>query len=284
MSSNLFKANWVVFADDTRIIDSNELAEEKVHRAAALPRRSEPVGERQEGFVGGLDADTVELLVDQDSTDAVLKSTAAEELAAVNEELEAARAELLAVQEEIEQRKEQAQTEIEVLRTKTLQEAREQGHKEGYEQGLRETQAMKTECEAKRGQLEQEYQAQVEALEPEFVEQLTSIYEHIFQVDLCDYRGLVVNLLTDAMQKTDSTGNVIVHTSREDYPEVNGAREELLARTGILPERLEIVSDMTLGAAECMIETEGGVFDCSLGTELKELKRKLTLLSYKGGR
>ena len=43
---------------------------------------------------------------------------------------------------------------------------------------------------------------------------------------------------------------------------------------------IEIVEDNTLSKNECLIETENGVFDCGLGTQLAELKQKLMLLSY----
>ena len=45
---------------------------------------------------------------------------------------------------------------------------------------------------------------------------------------------------------------------------------------------VEIVNDITLGKGECLIETEGGIFDCGLGTQLSELRQKLKLLSYEG--
>ena len=45
---------------------------------------------------------------------------------------------------------------------------------------------------------------------------------------------------------------------------------------------VEIVKDITLGKGECLIETEGGIFDCGLGTQLSELRQKLKLLSYEG--
>jgi len=86
------------------------------------------------------------------------------------------------------------------------------------------------------------------------------------------------------MQRVETSGNMIVHVSREDYPEVNSARTELLERAGTPREKVEIVSDMTLAPSQCMIETDSGVYDCSLGTELAELSRKLMLLSYKGGK
>ena len=45
---------------------------------------------------------------------------------------------------------------------------------------------------------------------------------------------------------------------------------------------LEIIEDMTVEKDGCMIETEGGIFDCGLGTQLEQLRRKLMLLSYTG--
>ena len=283
MSNNLFKANWVVLTDNTRMIDTNELAEEKLRREALL-RSSQPKEQPEEGFLEGLNAENVELLVDADSEEAVLKSGSAEELNTVRRELEEAKAELEQVKEQADQILKSAQDEAEALRDRMIREARQQGYQEGYDQGMQEVHALKEECLTKQRQLEQEYQQMMEALEPEFVENLTEIYEHIFQVDLSDYKGLVVNLLTDAMQKTEGSGSMIVHVAREDFAKVSGAKEEIMEKTGTLAERFEIVSDMTLSASQCMIETEGGVYDCSLGTELKELKRKLMLLSYKGGR
>lgn len=43
---------------------------------------------------------------------------------------------------------------------------------------------------------------------------------------------------------------------------------------------LEVVEDITLHKNECMIETDGGVFDCGLGTQLDELTKRLKLLSF----
>ncbi len=283
MSSNLFKANWVVLTDDTRVIDTNELAAQKLQQAALI-RSSEPVREQTEDFQTGLDAENVELLLDTESEDAVHKSASAEELSMVRRELEEARADLEQVRKQADKLLADAQNEAEAMKLKLIREFQEQGYQEGYEQGKKEALALKQEYLTKQQELEQDYLQKIEALEPEFVENLTSIYEHIFKVDLCDYRGLVVNLLTDAMQKTEGTGNYIVHVAREDFPQVSAAKEEILEQTGTPAERLEIVSDMTLSLAQCMIETEGGVYDCSLGTELKELKRKLMLLSYKGGK
>lgn len=287
MSSNLFKAGWVVINDDARVINSNELIEQKLQNVARMNTYQSMLPEDEEedgGFSTGLSAESIDTLLDPDSERAVLKSASVEELDRVKQELSAAKEELSRVQAQIGQLKENAQAEIDNLREETLKKASDQGYQDGYRQGMQEVSALREECTAKEKQLEQDYLSKVKELEPEFVKNLTQIYEHIFKVDLSDYHQLVVSLLADAMQRIDTSGNMIVHVSKEDYPEVNSAKVELFERSGTPAERVEIVPDMTLAPSRCMIETESGVYDCSLGTELSELSKKLMLLSYKGGK
>lgn len=287
MSSNLYKAGWVVINEDARVINSNELIEQKLQNAAKMNMHKAASSEGEEengGFAAGISASSIDMLLDSDSESAVLKSASMEELDRTRQELDAAKEELSNVQAQIKQLKENAQAEIDDLRERALQEASEKGYQDGYQQGMNEVAALREECAAKERQLEQDYLSKMKELEPEFVRNLTQIYEHIFNVDLSDYHQLVVSLLTDAMQRVDASGNMIVHVAKEDYPQVSSAKAEILEKTGTPKERVEIVSDMTLAPSQCMIETESGVYDCSLGTELSELSKKLRLLSYKGGR
>lgn len=47
---------------------------------------------------------------------------------------------------------------------------------------------------------------------------------------------------------------------------------------------MDIIEDMTLAKNECMIETDNGIFDCGLGTELSELKTEAgSSVLVKGG-
>ena len=166
------------------------------------------------------------------------------------------------------------------MRRKALEEAQMQGYQEGYERGMAEVQNMKDELQYKEAQMQEQYSRMVAELEPDFIETLSEIYEHIFKVDLSSYSQIVVNLLTNTLQKMDSVSSYIVHVSKKDYQQVLAAKDSILEETGVVPGSLEIVSDVTLSQSQCMIETEGGVYDCSLGTELEELTRKLKLLSY----
>lgn len=281
-SSNLYKAGWVVVGDETRVINSDEQMKSRLERAKAEGfLRKETAVEDADGFTSGLDAAMVDALLSPDGQETVLKASDLETQETVNEELEAAKAELALLKEEASHILDDANAQIEAMRRKALEEAREQGFQEGYQEGMNQVGAMKNECQAERRKLEAEYQQKIDELEPEFIDVLTDIYEHIFKVDLSDYRQIVEQLLINTLQKTNSASNYIVHVSKKDYPKVMKAKERILEETGTLSENLEIISDMTLSESQCMIETEAGVYDCSLETELKELSRKLRLLSYK---
>ena len=43
---------------------------------------------------------------------------------------------------------------------------------------------------------------------------------------------------------------------------------------------VDVVEDAAVAKNECMIETENGIYDCGLGTQLDELRKKLMLLAF----
>ena len=70
-----------------------------------------------------------------------------------------------------------------------------------------------------------------------------------------------------------------MHISPDDYDDVMEEKESLDACISYPSTTMEIIEDPLLKENECMIESDSGVFDCSLGVELSELTRKLKLLS-----
>lgn len=281
LSSNLYKAGWVVMSEDARVIDTNELVKTKLGDASiggGFLDGFDYGGD--DGFYEGLDAGAVDALLNPDGAGAVIKNPAQEQQEELNQQLEAARAELETLRAQADQMLDLANAQIEEMRRKALEEAQMQGYQEGYERGMAEVQGMKDELQNKEAMLQEQYSQLVENLEPDFIETLSEIYGHIFKVDLSSYSQIVVNLLTNTLQKMDSASNYIVHVSKKDYQQVLAAKDSIIEETGVVSGSLEIVSDVTLSQSQCMIETEGGVYDCSLGTELEELERKLKLLSY----
>lgn len=268
MSSNLYKRGYtVVKAEDTRIIDTNALIEEKLNKISVNRVSEAPPDE--DGFSQGLSAEVLEALTEDGAHDAGAEQ-AEESSAPTPEEL---RAQAL---EEIEELRAQAGAEIEEERKKTLEEARQQGYEEGLKRGQAEADGLKRKLEEERHRLEKEYADTVEELEPRFIEVLTGVYEHVIKVGLSDYQDLIVNLAEGALSQIDGGRSIILHVSGEDYEYVNSRKADFAVGSA----SLEIVEDITLSKNQALIETESGIFDCSLDVQLKELGKKLRLLSY----
>lgn len=281
MSSNLFKAGWVtVNREETRVIDNNKLLEEKMSaslRAASLP---EEMMYDEDGFCGGLAAQelAVDALFDPDGAGTVIKAPSEDEREALYAEIEAAKAELVELQQQADAMMTQAKSEIGAMQMKAYEEAKNQGYQEGERLGKAEFESAKADYINKKNELEAYYRQKVEELEPEFIDTLTGIYEHIFKVDLSRYRDLIISLFETSIQKIEGSGSLLLHVSKADYESVLAGKERLKTQAGSMG--LEIVEDMMLAETQCYIETDNGIYDCSLDTELSELSRKLKLLSY----
>ena len=282
MFSNLYKAGFVHLGEDARVIDMNAILEKRLKEEAER-RSRQPEHElvaAQDGFTEGLNAEKVDVLLEPDAEVASQQNASIQEQEQLKQEIEEARNELAGLQAQIEQEKEQAQLEIDQMKAKAFEEANEQGYQEGYRKGLDSVQELQKQCEDERLQQEQEYQKKLEEMEPLMVDTLCDVYSHIFKVEAKEHKELVLKLLQDTLLKVDGTGSIIVHVAKEDYAYVQEQKGALLEEAGMQSGSVEIVSDAALARAQCMIETEGGVYDCSLDTEIAELKRRLMLLAY----
>ncbi len=285
MSSNVLKGRYISGNGSTStekiIIDTNELALKRLEAIKASMQNASGEGET-DGFVQGLHAETVELLLtdEEELGPALIKANAH------NPEviLADANAEAEAIIQNANIRAESILAEAKAQAQRALIQAVEDGKVKGYNEGSKKAQDelehMKKELRDKEAQLEVQYYKQLEAMEPELVEVITGIYEHIFHVELRSYREILTHLISTTMRKVDGSRDFIIHVSKEDYPFVSMQKKQLAAGVASSSSNVEVVEDMTLSRNECMIETEGGIFDCGLGTQMHELRQRLQLLAY----
>ena len=282
MYNNLLKRGYGFFLNETeekRVIDTNELAARRLEELQAAVRRqaagmSREDGEFAEGFVQGLDAVDVSGLLDTaEGSGAVIKAEAAREKA--QDILEDARV-------QAEQIMQDAQGQAQDLKRIAAEEGRMSGYREGKEKAEAEAEGLRRQLKAEEEQMEADYREALEQMEPELVEAITGIYEHVFRVELGSYQDILVHLIASTLRKAEGSKDFLVHVSREDYSYVNTQKKQLHAALPGSGVTLEIIEDMTIEKDACMIETEGGIFDCGLGTQLSLLRQKLLLLSYEG--
>lgn len=282
MSSSLIKAGYVsANKDGKRVIDSNQAISDRLKMLSEiLDVQAVCTEDFADDFSEGLDVEQVNaLLGDAEAEETV--STAAEDANVIIEQAQEQAQQML---EDANQQAESilanAQKEAERIRNDAYAIGREEGQQAGYQEGLEKTTAIENELNEKIRQVQEDYDRQISELEPQFIELLTNIYSHVFGVDMSDRTDVIMYLLNDAIRNADGAHEFFVHVSKSDY-------EYVCANKAYLSEGLastcnvEVIEDITLGQGECFVETQNGIFDCSLGTELYNLKKELVLMSYK---
>lgn len=292
MSNTILKFYNTITEDDSQVIDSNALMEKKLKEVSVKARKkptpppndtSLVAGENAEaGFVEGIDADQIEALISDEGDESnIIKYTSPEEEAEqIRIAAKAEADEIVATAEQLAREfkdNSRREAEIECMRIKA--DAKQAGYQEGLVQAQNEYSGKMEELSAREQQLAAEYEQAISELEPRFVDTITDIYEHIFKVDLSQYRNIVTGLIAEAMHGVENSRSYIVHVSREDYEEISTSGKKILedAAPGC---QVEVVEDVGLGRNQCLLETDNGVFDCGLDRQLTELKSKLMVLSY----
>lgn len=274
--SSLLKRGTTCISDEkTCVVDTNELIAKKLEEFEKN-REEQSKG----GFRAGLQVQELEL-VDSVEEDENLLAILGEEQPAQGPDPE----ELLAeAREQIFRMEDEARAALEAERIRVIDEARKEGYSKGYaegqQQGMAQYDDMKRKLEAEKADIIADYQQRVAELEPQFIDMLTGIYEHLFKVEIGEHRNVIVHLISSAMNQVDGAKDYLVHVSKEDFAYVSMQKKEIQDNVMVGNATIEIIEDVSLHKNECLIETDGGIFDCGLGTQLSELTRKLKLLSY----
>lgn len=286
-SPSLYKSGFITIqTEEARIIDSNERLEKRLQELQNTIKAA-PKEFIAEGMTKDLEAASVAKLLGEDldrEQDGFSQGVSAEQVMSREEYAGPSPEELLMKAErDAEAILQKARDEAARLKSQAEAEGKEAGRQAGYEEAVKQAMAEFSQKEQKllekEALLEKEYQEKIKELEPVLIDTLTDIYEHIFKVNLKDEKNMITHLLEVNINKVGGR-DFIIHVSKEDYESVSAHKSEILKFAAGENSTVEVIEDMTLSASECMIETEGGIFDCSLGVQLEELSKQLRLLSY----
>lgn len=274
MLSNLLKYNSFVVKDsDDFVIDSNQKVMDKISsikkniKAASFITPGEPDAD---GFVSGLSAQVVEELNEPDE-----ETATQEEINVQTEEiLEAARNEADSIIN-------QAHREAEYFINAAKDEGYEQGLKNGSADVEKRIKELETEYENKKNELETEYRNKMSEIEPELVDTLLKVFSKVTHTMAEDKKDMIICLINSVMNNTDISREFIIHVSPEDY-RFAISNQHMISGAVSKDTQIEITEDSALKRNECLIETDAGVFDCSLDVQLDNLIKDIRLLSCMG--
>lgn len=267
--SNLLKVGTTISKSE-RIIDYNDVIRDRVEsmREAAARKMD------SDGFITGLAAEVVEQL------EGVEEESAASAEPELNlEQIEEQAQEIIAqANEEADNIIAQAEAQAGQIREK----AKEDGYNNGRIQVERELTERKQQLEQQYAQMQQqleaEYNEMKNKMEPELVETLLDVFAKVTHTIADDNKEIVLHLINGVMKNSENCHEYIIKVSPEDYNFVlNNQGKIYCAMTNEV--QIDVVRDSTLKHNECVIETETGVFNCSLDVELSNLIKDIKLLS-----
>ena len=275
--SNLLKRSSVINKDE-RVIDYNDLIKKKI-QAIMESKHNEMDAD---GFINGLHADVVEELISDDDTADALTDDAAmgEQQAAAS--LENANAEAERIIEEARLQAEQIIADANKNADAAFEEAKQNGYYEGNEKAQEEMNIKQAQLEVefdnKRKELEQEYNNLKESIEPELVEVITDVFRKVTGVVAEDNQEIILHLINDVMHNADGSRDYVIKVSPDDYKFLVYNQGKIYCAMS-REVNIDIVEDATLERNQCMIETNTGIFNCSLDIELNNLIKNIKLLS-----
>lgn len=263
MSNLLKQYNTIAQQQNVRVMDYNSMVEQKL----ATLVKQQSIG-KNDGFQ---DLDVIAAAVEEEDPAEILqeaKDEAENILAAAKEESASILSSAKAESEEIFAR------------------AKEEGGKKGYEAGFRQAQdELEAEYQQKREELDrlklqcqENYEAQLQEMEPKLLDVILSVVEKVFHIQFKDKKEILLYLISNAISNIEGTKSFRIRVGGDQKDFLEYHRDEILDRVGH-DMSLEIVSDASLSGNQCVIETETGVFDCSMDVQLKNLIKDLRSLS-----
>lgn len=273
--SNLLKRGTTTISEE-RIIDYNELIKLKLKNIANDRENHGNVD--ADGFVNGLKADVVEQLLtgsDEDGETAQSQEDVNNQIAAA---LEEANEQAQTIRDEANEVLAQAHMEA----RKIIEDAKRTGYEQGAQNAREEYNAKADELardyEAKKAQLEKEYNDMKASMEPELVETITEVFKKITYTVAEDNKDIIIGLINGVMKNTDISNEFIIKVSPEDYKFLVNNQGKIYCSVS-KEVTMDIIEDATMKKNQCIIESDTGVYDCSLDIELNNLIEDIKLLS-----
>ena len=270
--SNLYKGSRIVNTSSVehRIIDSNERI---LSRLDAIRNEEVPVNDnmavlRQDKPNEEVDEDNDKLEFDDLTTEEdILNNAHNKAIDLINE-----------AQLKAQKLVKDARDEAVAIKEEAKHDGYLEGENKAKEEYKKKEEALIKEYEDKKNYLEEDYAKMRAELEPMLMETLLTIYTKITHTMADANKDTILHLVNSVMRNTEISRHFLIRVSKEDYQFMVNSKEKLYEHVS-RNVNIEIYQDSNLKRNQCVIETDAGVFDCSLDIQLENLEKELRILS-----
>ncbi|EMT40332.1 flagellar assembly protein FliH [Thermoanaerobacter thermohydrosulfuricus] len=145
------------------------------------------------------------------------------------------------------------------------------GYQEGYKKGEEEAKAIIEEAKTIKEEIIKEKQRMYKEAENDIVNVILHAVEKIVGKYVEEDKDIILNLIKKGMENYNAFDKVTVRVSEEDYEHCIKNKDKILKDIEFLDD-VNILKDLSLKKGDCVIETNSGVINSGVSTQLKALK------------
>lgn len=293
---NILKGVFTIFENETgesREIDTNDLVAEKIRKHKELKELKEKIKhqemldamtpeeleeyqaehgiEEEESELAGIFTD-----FDSESDDVAVPSVESSAvLEEAREEAEAIIAEANAKAQEILN---DASSSVEAMKEQAIKEGQKQGYDMGQAMAMSDMEAAKADMQVEIDKIRQEYIDKEVDMEQEVLDVVCDVVQKVFMIQFSDKRELLLHLCEKALTHVENSKQILIKVNERNNEFLKENKESIQSKVGE-GVQLDIIMVPLLEDDKCIIETDGGIFDCSIGVELDNFIKDLKSLS-----
>lgn len=125
--------------------------------------------------------------------------------------------------------------------------------------------------------MQNSYQEKHKNMERELVDVILDVFNKVFHVQFDGKKEILLHLIDNAIANIEDEKRFRIKVAGDNVSFLEEHKENILDYVGHDIE-LEIVPDYTLDENACVIETDSGIFDCSLDVQLDNLMKDIRSL------
>lgn len=287
MSNSIIYNSQVLENDGEPIqIDSNYILEKKLSKLKKAQEKElrNKLNMDEDAMEGEYASTGVDSSVDMSSegdfkeADASLNSISEEELRKKEEEANEKAQEIVNnAKADAQDIIEKAKSEAEVQASTVKENARKEGYKAGIVQYQNEIEDKKREFDEKVKELEEKFNKDRETMESDLLDVICEVVEKVFYCQFSNKKEILLNLCNRALSDNEDSKEILVKVSKNNIEEFQKKLPEI-TKDASENTSVQAVTDPLLSDDQCIIETDGGIIDCSLDTEMYNLMRDLKSL------
>ena len=265
--SNLYKQRYVTSeSTNKRVINSNQMVEQKLAMLQRTFLAQHSNEDSADGFMSGI----VATEVDMDE----LKEAEPDYVTDAKEEADRILSEARLQAQQILT---DANNQVDAVVLQAQQEGHQQGYEQGSEMARRELQQEQDEYEKRRVLLEEQYQDQLEQMEPQLLDVILQVVEKVFDIQFSDKKEILLHLIRKTLTGVENCNQFQIRAGQDNYLFLETHKDEIVDAV-VSGVTISVMADASMEDDRCLIETDSGMYDCTIDVELKNLIKDIRSL------